>query len=110
MFTAVRGRRCGDGQDTKLKALTAIMQGPPTPAAPVKAPAASTPRRWKKIVSGQHDAALFHVLELQATAYVTEYPDINPDVRVLPFLSRTQSSLSCRRVLTFLHEARQGGW
>jgi hypothetical protein len=43
----VRGRRCGNGQDHKLKALAALRQGPSTPIAPVKAPAASPSRGWK---------------------------------------------------------------
>jgi hypothetical protein len=41
----VRGRRCGDYQNLKLNALAALRQGPPTPNAPVKAPAASPLRR-----------------------------------------------------------------
>jgi hypothetical protein len=79
-------------QGLKLKALVALRQGPPTPITPVKAPAATPPSRWKKIAPGQLDLALFHVLELQTNAHVKGDRDAHRDVRVLPFLSSTQSS------------------
>jgi|AntAceMinimDraft_5_1070358.scaffolds.fasta_scaffold66887_1 hypothetical protein len=63
---------------------------PPTPVAPVKAPAASPLRRWKKIVPGQLDLALLYVLELQASAHVKDDPDVHRGVRVLLSLSNTQ--------------------
>jgi hypothetical protein len=75
----VRGRCCGDGQD---KALVALRQGPPTPAASVKAPAASPPRRWKQIAPGQLGLALLQVLELQATAHVKDDSDVHRGVRI----------------------------
>jgi hypothetical protein len=118
--TFLYGRcRCGDGLDLQLNELLALRQSPSTPVAPVKAPAASPSRRWKKNFRQglpvpvapvkppaasplhrweisplcYHDLALLRVLELQVTALVKVYPHVNRDVRVLPFLLDTQSSL-----------------
>jgi hypothetical protein len=67
------------------------LAGPFNPVAPIKAPAASPSRWWKKIVRGQLNLSLLHVLKLQATAHVKDDADVHRHVRVLPLLLNTQS-------------------